>query len=105
MVGPGGAVPKLLELFRTHMGRYPDTLSELTDKPEDDAQAATWAGPYITDPSSLRDAWERELQYKHPGEVNTDGYDLYSLGPDGLDMSDDDIANYNVTETTREASG
>jgi len=37
-----------------------------------------------------RDPWDAEYVYRNPGKINSDGYDLYSLGPDGKE-SDDDI--------------
>lgn len=31
------------------------------------------------------DAWGRPIQYRHPGVVRQHGWDLYSLGPNGID--------------------
>jgi len=101
LVSPGGPVATGLNLYHLHLGEYPATLAGLTDKPEDEAKAAKWRGPYITDPASLKDAWDHDLQYKCPGDVHSDGYDLYSFGPDGQDSTDDDIANYHVGEVIR----
>lgn len=96
IVGSGGTLATQLEIFRTHMGRYPEELKELSEKPDDEAEAEKWAGPYITDPNSLKDAWGRELKYKGPeeAEFNKGKYDLYSLGKDGEDGTDDDIGNW-----------
>jgi general secretion pathway protein G len=94
IVAPGGNLATQLELFRTHVGRYPDELTELIDKPDDEEEAKKWAGPYITNPDSLKDPWGQELNYKQPGEVRTDGYDLSSNGPDKQEGTEDDITNY-----------
>jgi len=66
-------------------------LTALTEKPDDEEIAKKWRGPYISDPKSLKDAWGRDLQYKFPGEVRQDGYDLWSMGPDGEDGTEDDV--------------
>ncbi len=46
----------------------------------------------------LKDPWGNEYQYKNPGEFNEDSYDLYSMGPDGEDGTDDDIGNWRKEE-------
>ncbi len=94
MVGWGGNLATQIEIFRTHTGSYPEELKELTEKPDDEAKAGKWAGPYITDPGSLKDPWGNELQYKAPGQFNPERYDLWSNGPDGQDGTDDDIGNW-----------
>ena len=95
MIKSAGNLATQLELFRTHMGRYPEELKELVERPEEDEEEdSKWAGPYITDPESLKDAWGNELQYKCPGDVNENGYDLWSNGPDGEEDTDDDIQNW-----------
>jgi general secretion pathway protein G len=40
------------------------------------------------------DPWGRQYQYSNPGKHNTDGYDVWSLGPDGADGTDDDVGNW-----------
>ncbi len=49
---------------------------------------ATWTGPYLS--KVLIDPWGNSFQYRYPGVANEGGYDLFSLGPDGV-VSDDDI--------------
>ena len=94
MVSTGGAIATQLELYRMAMDKYPEELTGLTEKPDDDEEAEKWGGPYITDPKSLKDPWGNELQYKFPGEVNEGSYDLWSWGPDEEDGTDDDIKNW-----------
>ncbi len=93
MVASGGNLATQLELYRMAMGNYPEELKYLTEKPSDDDDNK-WGGPYIKDSGSLKDAWGRELQYKFPGEYHEDSYDLWSLGKDGDDGTDDDIKNW-----------
>ena len=39
------------------------------------------------------DPWKNKLKYRYPGTKRKSGYDLYSLGPDGVE-SEDDITNW-----------
>lgn len=91
--GLGGTI----DLFHAHCARYPTDLKELYNKPEDEAVAKNWAGPYIKDPEKLKDAWGHEFIYQAPGEYNRDGFDLSSAGPDGQQGSEDDITNWKST--------
>lgn len=79
------------------MGRYPqeddDGLMALVEEPDDEEEAAKWAGPYV-DAKDLKDSWGNDFIYECPGEVNEDSYDLSSAGPDGDEGTDDDITNW-----------
>jgi hypothetical protein len=35
--------------------------------------------------SALRDAWGNRILYREPGHIHTRGWDLYSVGPNGID--------------------
>jgi general secretion pathway protein G len=39
------------------------------------------------------DPWKNPYQYRYPGTKNTDGYDVFSFGPDGVESADD-IGNW-----------
>lgn len=98
-VGRNGPIAKGLDNFRFDVGRYPDSsegLAALYKAPSGlDDDGGQWKGPYMNGtPEELRDPWGNEYEYKSPGEVNEDGYDLWSRGPDrkddgGKDGSDD----------------
>ena len=97
MVNSGGHIATQLDLYRLHMGTYPEELSGLTEPPEDEDEAAKWGGPYIRDPEKLKDPWHQELNYKFPGDANGENmYDLWSSGPnkDNEDGGGDDIKNW-----------
>lgn len=93
MVGYGGSVATALEIYRVHMGEYPDELRLLYENP-DVGEACRWGGPYLGDRAYTRDLWGSELRYKHPGVFTPGKYDLWSVGPDGRDGSGDDIGNW-----------
>ena len=80
-----------LERFKLHCGSYPTELAQLLEKPEGD-EFKDWAGPYIK--TAAKDAWGRPLEYRSPGEYNSNGYDLWSMGHNGQSGDDDDIANW-----------
>lgn len=94
MVNREGALAAALALFKMHVGRHPNKLDELVGQPENEDDAEKWKGPYVSSADTLKDPWGHRLMYLSPGEHNRDTYDLWSLGPDGKDGTDDDIANW-----------
>lgn len=92
-VGSSGPIASAIDVFQLDMGRYPESLEELTKKPDDEEEAKKWNGPYLKDPTKLKDPWGREYQYKCPGDVQTESYDLWSTGPSGDDEGEY-ITNY-----------
>lgn len=78
--------------YRIDTGSYPSSsegLNALLRSPGSDAKK--WKGPYIE--KLPEDPWGRAYQYLYPGVRNTDGYDLWSLGPDPNSEADD-IGNW-----------
>ena len=66
-------------------GRYPTTeegLSSLIERPST-IQAKTWHGPYLDMSFIPPDPWGHPYKYIYPGTHNTNGYDIYTLGPEG----------------------
>jgi hypothetical protein len=43
-----------------------------------------WRGPYLTVDTIPPDPWEHPYVYRRPGIHGTNGFDLYSCGPDGI---------------------
>jgi general secretion pathway protein G len=87
-----------LERFKIHCGRFPTSdegLAALLEKPDDEGIAEKWAGPYLK--KAPKDPWGHDLIYVCPGEVNENGYDLSSAGPNGQEGDDDDITNWEKT--------
>lgn len=76
--------------FKKDMGRYPTTeqgLNALLNNPS--SGSTRWRGPYVKNGDAFLDAWDQPLVYKYPGVKNPTGYDLYSLGKDGVESADD----------------
>jgi general secretion pathway protein G len=78
--------------YRTIAGSFPSTaqgLQALVTKPEGEPQPITWRPQF---PDGLnKDPWRRDYVYKFPGERKGHGFDVYSLGEDGLPGTNDDI--------------
>jgi general secretion pathway protein G len=98
LIGDSGRLGTSIQTFRMHVGRWPEELKELVEAPSDETEAKKWGGPYINELKSLKDPWGSDLQYKSPGTVREDSYDLWSLGPDRQDGSTDDIKNWESDE-------
>ena len=85
-----------LDMYELDNGHYPTTaegLKALLNKPEGSSETGKWKGPYFKKKSIPKDPWRREYLYVSPGKHNTENFDLYSLGPDGIE-SGDDIVNW-----------
>ena len=89
-LAPGGVLRGGLSLYRAHMGTYPSTLKHLLVKPSD-ASLDLWGGPYVNSAQVLTDVWGRRFEYLFPCSHHAEGYELRSLGPDGLAGTEDDI--------------
>ncbi|MEE9295867.1 MAG: type II secretion system major pseudopilin GspG [Phycisphaerae bacterium] len=98
-IGRNGSIASALKQYRFDVGRYPDSdegLAALYERPSSvDEDKKLWRGPYMETPlQELRDPWENEFQYRSPGDFNEDHYDLWSIGPDADDGTDDDVKNW-----------
>jgi general secretion pathway protein G len=89
-----------LDAFHVDAGRFPSTeegLVPLIRRPSDIPEQR-WLGPYLLAERIPLDCWGHEYVYRFPGTHHTNGFDIYSLGPDGVSKSGgedpDDIANW-----------
>lgn len=85
-----GNLSLALRLYEVDNGQYPTSeqgLQALLQKPASPPLSTNWRGPYIEqDPV---DPWGRPYVYAYPGTHPPRDYDLYSLGPDGVEGTDD----------------
>lgn len=75
------SVAAALEMYSADLSRYPtgqEGLSALTDAPAD---AADWAGPYLSDKALLKDPWGAPILYAAPATPG-DKFALTSYGAD-----------------------
>jgi len=80
-------IASALDIYELDNDKYPNSLGELKSDP---AGLSSWNGPYIK--RKPIDPWGNEYQYRNPSSHDMD-YDLYSLGPDGVE-SEDDVVNW-----------
>lgn len=88
----GSSIPTALKLYELDNGKYPSTEAGLKALLEPVSSARNWKGPYL-DHKPL-DPWGKEYQYRYPGTRNKYDYDLWSLGSDLADGTEDDVTNW-----------
>jgi general secretion pathway protein G len=82
-----------MDAFEVDCGRYPSTEEGIKVLLEQPSNADGWQGPYLKR-GVPKDAWGAPYIYRYPGQHNTNGYDLFSCGPDGQEGTADDIDNW-----------
>jgi len=82
-----------IDMYKLNAKKLPSSLDDLTQRPSD-LKEERWAGPYIKENKELVDPWDNPYKYSPNGKHNTNGYDVWSTGPDGQDGNDDDIGNW-----------
>ena len=86
------ALQTALEVFEVDVGRYPTAAEGLQALVAQPPGAQQWHGPYLS--KLPKDPWGNPYLYRFPGKHNQNGFDLYSLGPDGKEGGGDDITNW-----------
>ena len=84
-----------LKLYQLDNGNFPTTeqgLDALLTKPTTEPVPPNWNGPYVEKPPL--DPWNNPYKYRCPGTNNKSSYDLYSMGKDGQEGTDDDVTNW-----------
>jgi len=92
-----GLFETAIEGFQLNIGSYPTTeqgLNALLAPPADLPNQAKWEGPYLKGNEVPLDPWGTPYQYRFPGDRNPNGYDLWSIGPDRTDGTEDDVGNW-----------
>lgn len=85
---------KAITTYKTMSAINPNSLDDLVTAPSDPKVAKTWAGPYLDPNRSLIDPWHNPYKYNAKGTKSGAGFDVWSIGPDGQDGSEDDIGNW-----------
>ncbi len=87
-----GGIQSALDAFKADTGSYPKGSNGLLELVQQPAGATNWRGPYLD--KLPNDPWGHKYIYEYPGQHNTNGFDLFSAGPDGKAGTDDDIVNW-----------
>ncbi len=105
--GKIGATKTQIAAFKTALdeyaldnhSEYPTTeqgLKALAEKPSSPPVPKKWKHYLDEIP---KDPWGNPYKYERPGKHYKHKYDVWSMGPDGLDGTEDDIGNWNLSDT------
>ncbi len=101
-----GSLRSALEHYALDMKDFPKTdqgLSALIESPAE-KESSSWDGPYVTSSELPKDPWGHDYQYEYPPTHGKgDSPDIWSLGPDGEDNTEDDVVSWskNVEQAAR----
>lgn len=87
-----------LQTYYMTNGFYPSTtqgLNALVTAPNGEPKPRRWTQLME---SVTKDPWNNDYIYAVPGKRSPKGFDLYSKGPDGIDGSEDDLGNHNLSK-------
>lgn len=93
------AFKEMLASYELQNGTLPTTeqgLKALWSRPTVEPIPPHWQAQL--DQETL-DPWGHSYQYRNPGKHNPDKYDVFSMGPDGLPDTADDIGNWKDTSS------
>ncbi len=91
---------KQIQIYRQQLSQYPTSLQDLIVQPTGLTKPERWSKLLDTTEVPL-DPWGNQYQYKQPGSHNVDSFDVWSMGPDQTDGSEDDIGNWPQAQTQR----
>jgi general secretion pathway protein G len=83
-----------VDRYEFDVRKYPTKLEKLLEKPSDKSAEERWTGPYIKATNLPDDPWDNAFRIAVPGKKNPNSYDIWSLGPDEQDGTEDDIGNW-----------
>jgi general secretion pathway protein G len=97
------SIETALKMYKLDNGVYPSTeqgLEALVQPPEIGQPANNWRkGGYMDKGKIPKDPWGNDYLYLSPGVNNTDGFDLFSYGPDGQPGGEEENADINNWDT------
>ena len=85
-------IANAINRFEIETSRFPSTEEGLQALLVAPPNIQGWSSPYLE--RKPKDPWMNEYVYKYPGSHNPTGFDIYSMGADGRDGTDDDIGNW-----------
>ena len=86
-----------VERFRNDTGRFPtseESLDALVARP---SGVQNWRGPYLEGEPPL-DPWKRPFRYLSPGTHGEHEFEIWSVGPDLKEGTDDDIYSWMILQ-------
>ncbi len=80
-----------LQYYSFEVGRYPTTAEGLDALVHNPGNTEAWKGPYL-EKELPKDPWGKPYQYRSPGLHGE--FDLFSVGADGIEGTEDDICSW-----------
>ena len=93
-------IEQALEFYQLDNARFPTVdqgLQALVTRPTSPPEPRSYNPAGYIKEEALKDPWDQPFQYRIPGEHNPQTFDIWSLGPDGVEGGDD-IANWETAE-------
>jgi len=102
-----GMLQGSLESYVLDMNEYPSTevgLQALIEASSEEETTTKWDGPYLSKSKLPKDPWGRDYQYEFPPTHGKDESvpDIWSLGYDGEDNTEDDVVSWTKEEDEEE---
>lgn len=88
--------------FKSAKGDYPTSEEGLAILLQPDPKNGIQE-PLLRSRDALLDPWSHPYQYKFPGVKRPYSYDLWSMGPDGKEGTEDDIGNWDAAPSASPA--
>lgn len=83
-----------VQSYQFDVRQYPPNLEALLEPPADLSNPKRWKGPYVQEQGALVDPWDQPYQFQYPGRQHPDRFDIWSVGPDKQDGTEDDVGNW-----------
>lgn len=93
-------VEQALEFYQLDNARYPNAdqgLDALVNKPSAAPIPRDYNPAGYIKSEALLDPWDQPFQYRIPGTNNPHSFDVWSIGPDGVEGGDD-IGNWSTRD-------
>lgn len=93
-------IEQALEFYQLDNARFPTAdqgLAALVTRPTTPPEPRSYNPAGYIKGDALVDPWNQPFQYRIPGAHNPQTFDLWSIGPDGVE-SGDDITNWEKSE-------
>ena len=90
-----------LQMYEARNMRAPTTeqgLKALVERPSTEPAPERWTQLLEAVP---KDPWGQEYKYRNPATKSKKPYDVYSIGKDGAEGTEDDVGNWPQTATTK----
>lgn len=97
--GDVSAIATQLQLYEARNMRPPTTeqgIKALVERPSSEPVPERWTQLLEEVP---KDPWGQEYKYRYPATKSKKPYDIYSVGKDGQEGTDDDIGNWKKSES------